>query len=137
MNNEPIQYVADQARRFWAASHRGGLIQHFFQLIGACKVPEAIYIAEYPTADWQSAHCTGDPIGIWSFRGTTFDPVADLPTLDSSKPIASRTPVLRYCVDNDRKQLILCKWYGLRAGNGALYHWDGVQWNSRGLSWKS
>jgi hypothetical protein len=137
MNNEPTEYVADQARRSWAASHRGGLIQHFFQLIGAGKLPEAIYIAEYPAADWQSAHCTGDPIGIWSFRGATFEPVSDLPALDYSNPIASRTPVIRYCVDNDRKRMILCKWYGLRAGHGSLYHWDGVQWKSRSPSWKS
>lgn len=137
MNNEPTEYVAAQARRIWAASHRGGLIQYFFQLIGAGKVPEAIFVAEYPAADWQSAHCTGDPIGIWSFRGAAFEPVAGLPALDYSNPIASRTPVIRYCVDNDRQQMILCKWYGLRAGIGSLYQWDGVQWRSQSPNWKS
>ena len=50
----------------------------------------------------------------------TFDPVPELPDLDYSNPIASRTPVIRYCIDNDCQQMILCNWYGLRAGFGSL-----------------
>ena len=69
MAENPIKYVADQARSVWRVSHSKGVIERFFRLIGAANSAEVIYIAEHSTGQWDTAHCTGEPVRVWEFRG--------------------------------------------------------------------
>jgi len=55
VTDEPVTYVADQARKAWLRSQATGLIDRAFRVMGAAIVAEVIYIAEYASGNWDTA----------------------------------------------------------------------------------
>jgi hypothetical protein len=96
-----------------------------------------IYIAEYASGNWDTAHCTGDPVKVWAYRGDDFEEIEALGELDRQYPIASRTPIIRYCLAGDGQRMIHTTWNGARAGYGHILRWIDDDWRSEGRSWIS
>lgn len=136
MSHQPIKYAADQARNLWRYGRANGLIDRLFRLMGAANTTEVVYIAEYANGDWVTAHCTGDPVRAWAYQGNGFLEIEALGDLDLTNPIASRTPVIRYCLSEDGQRMIDYRWNGLRAGYGRILRRADNAWTSDGLSWR-
>ena len=137
MAHQPVKYIGDQARSSWRYHRANGLINRLFRFVGAASTTEVIYIAEHASGDWVTAHCTGNPVRVWAYRGDGFLEIEALGDLDLANPSASRTPVIRYCLSDDRQRMIHNRWNGPRAGYGRILRRTGDSWKSEGLSWKS
>ena len=136
-SNEPLDFAAEQARRMWLHGHSPALSERVFRLLGASVPLDVVYIAEHAEGDWDSARCSGRPLKVWTHQGCEFEEVGELGPLDSKNPIASRTPVIRYCVSKDGQRMIHNRWNGLRAGYGQILERVGETWESQGRSWLS
>ena len=133
----PIEYIADRARNAWRSSRSKGLIARFFRLIGAANSAEVIYIAEYEHGNWDTAHCLGDPVRVWAYRGFELEELEAVGELDQKNAIASKTPLIRYCLDENGQRMIYTEWNGRRAGYGCITKRVGEYWTSEGRSWIS
>lgn len=133
----PIKYVADRAHYAWRTSHSKGLIARIFRLIGAANPADVIYVAEHEAGNWDTAQCVGDPVRVWAYRGDEFEQLDAVGELDQVNAIASRTPVIRYCLDENGQRMIHTEWNGRRAGYGHIMRRVGEDWKSEGRSWIS
>ena len=137
MKQQPNTHVARKAENIWTAGHSNNWFELFFRFIGASSKPDVIYVLQYALGDWGNAKCTGDPIHNWEFRGTDFRLVDSIGTIDNANMIASRTPVLRYCLDDQSTRMIVNVWRGMRAEHGLILTFTGDCWKPDSLKWKS
>ena len=137
MRPQPNNHVARLAESIWTAGRSNNLLELFFRLIGATTKTDVVYVLQYASGDWGNAKCTGDPIYNWEYRGTAFEWVGSIGTIDNVNKIASRTPVLRYCLDDQSTRMILNVWRGMRAGHGLILTFTGDCWKPDRLKWKS
>ena len=137
MSRQPNSHVANRAVNQWNTGHSSNFVEWLFRLIGGATKPEVIYVLEYSSCDWENAKCTGDPVHCWEYRGNGFQLVDSCGAIDNSNMIASRTPVYRYCLDDQSPRMVLAIWRGLRAGRGIILAFNGDCWKAERLVWKS
>ena len=83
-----------------------------------------VWICQYASADWSGVHCTGQVLSVWRYNSEGLTQVDRPPELDKSNAIASKTPVISFCLDEAAERMVYQEWYGLRAGFGAVLALD-------------
>ena len=133
----PNKFVSERAHNVWMASQSKSFVARLLRVLGAARPADIIYIEEYNTGDWNMAHCIENPVRVWAYKGDEFEEIEAVDKLDKTNAIASRTPVIRYCLDENGQRMIYTVWYGIRAGNGHIMKRVGEDWKSEGRSWIS
>ena len=135
---KPINFIVMKAQNEWKESHSRKLSRRFFRMLGALNPAEIIYICEYAEGDFEKAKCRGKPISIWQYDGSTFEQIEQVGDLDRSSAIASKTPVISYCINETTDRMIYTVWHGGRAAYGIILVSDKGEWVRDGfIRWKA
>ena len=98
----------------------------------------AVWIRQYESGDWDGAHCRGEVVQAWRYDTGGLAPVEHVPELDHSSAIASRTPVISFCLNEAGDRMIYQEWNGPRAGFGAILTLRATgAWSTEKHSWIS
>jgi hypothetical protein len=112
-----LDHAVRRAQMLWDFTHSRGPIARLLRWFGGMVPVDGVWICRYADGDWKAAHFLGDPVQIWRYDGDGLKVVESLPQLDM-KQIGSKTPVLRFCVDETGWQMIYTEWHGGIAGRG-------------------
>jgi hypothetical protein len=78
-----------------------------------------------------------EPLCVWFYDGNGMVTVKGLPKVELGKAIASITPVIRFCPDEDEQRMIYQETTGLLAGFGCIMKYRNGTWVTELDGWIS
>ncbi|QDT96275.1 hypothetical protein [Gimesia aquarii] len=133
----PHHHVVEIVKGIWSSANaRWDPIMWFFRMIGAAQTVDAVFVIEYGSGDWEHPLCKGEPDQIWKYDGSNFVTIEEMPDLVHGS-ISTKTPIVRYCINNKGSKMILNTFYGYRSGIGTVLEEKGGKWIRRGPAWRS
>ena len=136
--NNALEYVELRAKKEWDFSHSPGCWSRIFRYFIRAKSIRLVWIEQYENGDWDQACCTGKPLRAWKYTADGLSSTEAIGDIDETSAIRSMTPVIRFCVDEQRQRMIYTEWYGCRAGHGIVMTFcAGEGWVAVGSAWKS
>jgi hypothetical protein len=133
-----LNYAQSQAKRVWDYTHSRGLFAWLFRRLGAMRPVRGVWIRQYRDGDWETVHCEGEVIQSWRYDADGLTTVDEVPELDRTSAIASKTPVISFCVDETAGRMIYEEWRGVLAGHGQILARRGNgEWVTEKCGWKS
>ena len=115
LESHALDHSLCRAKGIWEHTHAHGPIARLWRKIGLMNAVHGIWICRYAEGDWNTAHFAGEPVQIWRYGSDGLKSVNSLPPLDL-RSYRSKTPVLRFCIDETGQRMIYTEWHGVPRG---------------------